>query len=111
MNIEKNLKRMAEFRTDMFGSGGDETLIGRRKGDENEEEKLDAQVAATWDGHTSSAEATSKRALTGISLEDQIKAIHQSQGLIPGDQPPNPMAPRPQGKLCLNQQKKKKQTR
>lgn len=32
INIEKNLKRLAEYRSDMFGSGAEETLIGRRKG-------------------------------------------------------------------------------
>lgn len=31
-NIEKNLKRLAEFRSDMFGKGAEETVIGRRKG-------------------------------------------------------------------------------
>lgn len=31
-------------------------------------------------------EATTKRAMTGITIEDQIKAIHQSQGLAEEDQ-------------------------
>ena len=95
MNIEKNLKRMAEFRSDMFGSGSDETVIGRRKGGEDDE----AKDAVTWDGHSNSMEMTSKRAMTGISLEDQIKAIHQSQGLVVAEDTSKigPSVPRPQG--------------
>src|SRR4051812_274688 len=77
-NIEKNLKGMAERRSDIFGSGTEETMIGRRKGgEENENTRNEPQ----YDGHSNSMEMASKRAMTGISLEDQIKAIHQSQGL------------------------------
>lgn len=32
INIQRNLKHLAEYRSDMFGSGAEETLIGRRKG-------------------------------------------------------------------------------
>lgn len=46
----------------------------------DEEKRREEQ--ATWDGHTSTADVTSKRAMTGISVEDQIKAIHHSQGLL-----------------------------
>ncbi|CAF0974030.1 unnamed protein product [Brachionus calyciflorus] len=80
-SIEANLKRLAEYRSDMFGSGAEETLIGKKKGEEDKKEK----DLATWDGHSNSVEMTSKRALSGITVEDQIKAIHQSQGLI-GDE-------------------------
>ena len=79
MSIEKNLKRLAEYRSDMFGSGVDETVIGRKFGKGEEEKKV--EDATTWD----STEKSSKRTLTGITVEDQIKAIHQSQGLIESD--------------------------
>lgn len=77
VSIEQNLKRLAEYRSDMFGSGAEEVVIGRKVGD-------DAAVdeGSVWDGHSSSMDKTSKRAMTGISLEDQIKAIHASQGLV-----------------------------
>jgi splicing factor 3A subunit 1 len=78
LSIEKNLKRMAEFRSDMFGSGAEEVLIGRKVG----EEERRSEEAAVWDGHSNSMDKTSKRAMTGITLEEQIKAIHQSQGLV-----------------------------
>lgn len=83
VSIEKNLKRMAEYRSDMFGSGVEEAIIGRKLGKGEEEKK--AEEAATWDGHSNTTEKTAKRALNGISVEDQIKAIHQSQGLIESD--------------------------
>lgn len=81
VSIEANLKRLAEYRSDMFGRGAEETLIGKKKGEEEKKEK----DLATWDGHSNSMEMTSKRAMTGITVEDQIKAIHQSQGLV-GDE-------------------------
>ena len=81
-NIEANLKRMAEYRSDMFGSGAEETIIGRKKGAHEQVEKEKTAETAAWDGHNNTAETASKRAINGISLEDQIKAIHQSQGLV-----------------------------
>lgn len=87
VSIEKNLKRMAEYRSDMFGSGVEEAIIGRKLGQHEEDKKAEEAVEATWEAHTSSAsnEKTVKRTLTGVTVEDQIKAIHQSQGLIDDD--------------------------
>lgn len=81
VSIEANLKRMAEYRSDMFGRGAEETIIGKKKGEEDRRER----DLTTWDGHSNTMEMTSKRAMSGISLEEQIKAIHQSQGLV-GDE-------------------------
>lgn len=78
-SIENYLKSFAQYRSDMFGSGADEAVIGKKVGEE-EERRREESVA--WDGHSNSMEKTTKRAMTGISVEDQIKAIHQSQGLI-----------------------------
>ena len=79
MSIEKNLKRMAEYRSDMFGSGVEEALIGRKLGSHEAEEK-----SKNEESHANSSmdKTTSKRALT---VEDQLKAIHQSQGLVEDD--------------------------
>lgn len=79
VSIEHQLKQMAEYRRDIFGRGADETIIGQRVGDESERQK---DERAIWDGHSSSMENTKKRALTGVTIEEQIKAIHQSQGLL-----------------------------
>lgn len=80
-SIESQLKTMAEFRRDIFGRGVDETTIGKRIGEEDKrrEEK------PIWDGHTATMEKTTKRAMTGITVEDQIKQIHQTQGLVEDD--------------------------
>jgi splicing factor 3A subunit 1 len=80
VSIEKQLKTMAEYRRDIFGRGVDETTIGKKIGEE--ERRKEENV---WDGHSATMEKTTKRAMNGITVEDQIKAIHQSQGLIEDD--------------------------
>jgi splicing factor 3A subunit 1 len=76
--IGSSLKQLAERRTDIFGSGDEETGIGRKIGEE--EERKPEKV--TWDGHTASMAATSRRAQAGITVEQQIEAIHKSKGLM-----------------------------
>ncbi|TRY61622.1 hypothetical protein TCAL_09101 [Tigriopus californicus] len=79
--IESNLKQLAERRTDIFGVGEDaalEAAIGKKMG---EEEKREEKV--TWDGHSSSAESTSRAARATISISEQIEQIHRSKGLLP----------------------------
>uniref|UniRef100_A0A0K8V3E0 Splicing factor 3A subunit 1 n=1 Tax=Bactrocera latifrons TaxID=174628 RepID=A0A0K8V3E0_BACLA len=71
--IEASLKQLAERRTDIFGVGDEETVIGKKLGEE--EIKKDDRV--TWDGHTSSVEAATRAARANITLEDQIHQIHK----------------------------------
>lgn len=71
--IEASLKQLAERRTDIFGVGDEETVIGKKLGEE--ETKKDERV--TWDGHTSSVEAATRAARANITLEDQIHQIHK----------------------------------
>ena len=73
--IEASLKQLAERRTDIFGVGDEETVIGKKLGEE--ETKKDDRV--TWDGHTSSVEAATRAARANITLEDQIHQIHKVQ--------------------------------
>ncbi|KAK3727492.1 hypothetical protein QZH41_006432 [Actinostola sp. cb2023] len=82
MAIGSSLKQLAERRTDIFGAGDEETGIGRKIGEE--EERKPEKV--TWDGHTGSMAATSRRAHAGITVEQQIEAIHKSKGLIPSEE-------------------------
>lgn len=70
-SIERNLKHLAEYRSDVFGSGADEVLIGRKLG---EEEKKKDDVS--WDGHKNTVDKSATRAMTGVTVEDQIKSIH-----------------------------------
>ncbi|CAF0939678.1 unnamed protein product [Adineta ricciae] len=76
--VELELKKFAERRTDIFGTGIQETTIGRKIGEEDR--RADDKVQ--WDGHTATAEKTSKKAMANITMEDQISAIHRSQGLL-----------------------------
>ena len=76
--IGDSLRQLAERRTDIFGAGDEETVIGRRLGEE-EEEKRDER--AIWDGHTGSVESTTKRIQANITIQDQIEAIHKAKGL------------------------------
>lgn len=76
-SINAHLKRLADRRTDIFGSGADEASIGRTVGEEVDEEPLGA-VDTTWDGHMNSKESTAKRALD-ISVEDQLRTMQNTQ--------------------------------
>lgn len=78
--IESSLKHLAERRTDIFGVGDEETIIGKKIG---EEEKKPEKV--TWDGHTNSVEATTRAARANITIEEQIQQIHKLKGLLPED--------------------------
>lgn len=82
-SIEKNLKRLAEYRSDVFGSGADEVIIGRKVGEE--EEVVDNNII--WEGNA--GDKAAKRPLTGATVEEQIRAIQgfsedDKNKLLPG---------------------------
>jgi splicing factor 3A subunit 1 len=80
--IESSLKQLAERRTDIFGSGDAETEIGKKIGEQGDQR---SREKVTWDGYTSSAEATRKAARANITIEDQIQQIHRMKGLVDDD--------------------------
>lgn len=80
--IESSLKQFAERRTDIFGSGDEETAIGKKIG---EEEKRRPEKV-TWDGHTASMEAATRAARANITIEEQIQQIHKIKGLLPDEE-------------------------
>jgi len=82
MSIGSSLKQLAERRTDIFGAGDEETVIGKKIG----EEDIRKPEKVTWDGHTASMAATSRLAQQGVTLEQQIEAIHKSKGLTPSEE-------------------------
>lgn len=88
--IESSLKQLAERRTDIFGVGDEETVIGKKLGEE--ETRKDERVS--WDGHTSSVEAATRAARANITLEDQIHQIHKVKGLLP-DEEKEKIGPKP----------------
>ena len=89
-SVKSTLKKMAERRTDIFGAGDEETIIGKKIG---EEEKREEKV--TWDGHTASMEAATRAARANISINEQIHQIHKVKGLLP-DQEKEKIGPQPQ---------------
>jgi len=82
VHIGDTLKQLAERRSDIFGVGAEETFIGRKLGEEEEQSKSTKDI---WDGHTASMERATKLAHSNITFEDQIKAIHRSKGLLPSE--------------------------
>ena len=79
--IESSLKQLAERRTDIFGSGDEETMIGKKIGEEDHKKP----EKVTWDGHTASVEAATRAARANITIEEQIQQIHKIKGLLPED--------------------------
>jgi len=93
--ISDQLKDLAARRTDIFGSGAEETQIGKKIGEEDKKEKATKVV---WDGHSASMEKVSQKARENITIEDQIAVIHKVQGLVADDEkekigPAMPKAP------------------
>jgi len=80
--ISDQLKDLAARRTDIFGSGAEETQIGKKIGEEDKKEK----AKVIWDGHSASMEKVSQKARENISIEDQIAVIHKVQGLVADDE-------------------------
>jgi splicing factor 3A subunit 1 len=79
--IGDQLKHLAERRTDIFGSGAEETQIGKKIGEEEKKEK----AKVVWDGHSASMEKVSQKARENITIEDQIAVIHKVKGLLPDE--------------------------
>lgn len=80
--IGSSLKQLAERRTDIFGSGIEETQIGKKIGEEEKKEKS----KVIWDGHTASMEKVAQKARENITIEDQIAVIHKTKGLLPDEE-------------------------
>jgi len=80
--ISDQLKDLAARRTDIFGSGAEETQIGKKIGEEDKKEK----AKVIWDGHSASMEKVSQKARENITIEDQIAVIHKVQGLVADDE-------------------------
>ncbi|XP_013393875.1 splicing factor 3A subunit 1-like [Lingula anatina] len=76
--IDSSLKQLAERRTDIFGSGAEETQIGKKIGEEEQR----TREKVTWDGHTASMEKVTQKARENITIEEQIAVIHKVKGLV-----------------------------
>ena len=94
IDVGNTLKQLAERRTDIFGKGGEETMIGKKIGEEESENKDSVQ----WDGHSSSMESTIAQAKKNVTIDEQIEAIQRQKGLLAAKDALGPNAPSSQDK-------------
>lgn len=78
--IESSLKNLAERRTDIFGSGVEETSIGQKIGEDGEPMSTTSKEKVTWDGFSNTVEATTRAARANITVEDQLAHLAQVRG-------------------------------
>ncbi|VDD86135.1 unnamed protein product [Enterobius vermicularis] len=97
-DISKNIGKFAERRTDIFGHGAEQTIIGKKLGEE-EEAPRGPDPKLIWDGQQSTIDQTTKLAQQSITLDQQINEIHKQHGYVadpnkerigPGPVPPPP---------------------
>ncbi|OQV12614.1 Splicing factor 3A subunit 1 [Hypsibius exemplaris] len=81
-SIGDSLKQLAERRSDIFGSGAEETSIGRKIGDQSREQ----EKKVVWDGFGSSSDFAQRAAAKTVTPEEQRKHDYEQakfHGLIP----------------------------
>lgn len=82
--ISRNIAKLAERRTDIFGvgeKGAEQTMIGKKLGEEDRSlPKPDPKTI--WDGQQSTIDATTRLAQQQVSIEQQIQEIHKQQSFI-----------------------------
>ena len=78
IDVGNTLKQLAERRTDIFGKGGEETMIGKKIG----EEEVPQAASVQWDGHSSSMDSVIAQAKKNVTIDEQIEAIQRSKGLL-----------------------------
>ncbi|KAL3074359.1 hypothetical protein niasHS_015189 [Heterodera schachtii] len=89
--ISRNIAKLAERRTDIFGigeKGAEQTIIGKKLGEE-ERQMPRSDPKTIWDGQLSTIDATTRAAQQSVSLEQQISEIQRQHGYLP-----NPAAER-----------------
>ena len=99
-DIGSSLSRLAERRTDIFGSGLEETAIGKKMGEEEDPARKEP-VKPQWDGFKSSVEAVKAAGRANVSIEEQIQQIHKVKGLLP-DPDKDKIGPTPTSAQTVN---------
>lgn len=90
--ISRNIAKLAERRTDIFGigeKGVEQTIIGKKKLGEEERQLPRSDPKTIWDGQQATIDATTRAAQQAVSLEQQITEIQRQHGYLP-----NPAADR-----------------
>lgn len=80
--ISRNIAKLAERRTDIFGvgaQGAEQTIIGKKLGEEERTlQKNDPRTI--WDGQQSTIDHTTRLAQQHVTIEQQIQEIHRQHG-------------------------------
>jgi len=82
--ISRNIAKLAERRTDIFGvgeKGAEQTIIGKKLGEEERPAPRDPKTI--WDGQQSTIDSTTRAAQQAITIEQQITEIHRQHGFLP----------------------------
>ncbi|KAJ3025932.1 UNVERIFIED_CONTAM: splicing factor 3a, subunit 1 [Siphonaria sp. JEL0065] len=95
VDVAKNLTKLSDYRTDIFGSSGDEISLARKLA---EEEAKNAKEKVVWDGHSTSIGATTQKVQLA-ALDAQYESLMNPQPAaqesakvgpqLPGQQGPN----------------------
>ena len=81
-DISQQLRQLAERRSDIFGSGAEETSIGRKIGDASKEQER----KVVWDGFVGSTDAVLRQAAKNVTSEEQQRhdlEMAKVHGLVP----------------------------
>ncbi|CAB3405567.1 unnamed protein product [Caenorhabditis bovis] len=79
-DISRNLGQFAERRTDIFGVGGEQTMIGKKLGEDEESQPANKLI---WDGTEESREAITRAVQNQVTIDQQINDIHRQHGFLP----------------------------
>jgi hypothetical protein len=82
--ISRNIAKLAERRTDIFGigeKGAEQTIIGKKLGEE-ERTAPRSDPKNIWDGQQATIDATTRAAQQSVSLEQQISEIQRQHGYV-----------------------------
>ncbi|PIC49711.1 hypothetical protein B9Z55_008232 [Caenorhabditis nigoni] len=79
-DISRNLGQFAERRTDIFGVGGEQTMIGKKLGEE--EGGQQGQNKLIWDGTEESRDMITRAVQNQVTIDQQINEIHRQHGFV-----------------------------
>uniref|UniRef100_A0A1I7TGB9 Splicing factor 3A subunit 1 n=1 Tax=Caenorhabditis tropicalis TaxID=1561998 RepID=A0A1I7TGB9_9PELO len=79
-DISRNLGQFAERRTDIFGVGGEQTMIGKKLGEEDSSQQ--GQNKLIWDGTEETRDMITRAVQNQVTIDQQINEIHRQHGFV-----------------------------
>ncbi|EFO84458.1 CRE-PRP-21 protein [Caenorhabditis remanei] len=80
-DISRNLGQFAERRTDIFGVGGEQTMIGKKLGEEDNSQQGQSNKLI-WDGTEETRDMITRAVQNQVTIDQQINEIHRQHGFI-----------------------------